>query len=38
MIELLEALIPFAPKMTKEARELLMGEMEKVDVGKRGEA
>lgn len=30
MIELFEALIPFVPKMTKEARELLMEEVEKV--------
>ena len=30
MIELFEALIPFVPKMTKEARELLTEEVEKV--------
>lgn len=37
MIELLEALIPFVPKMTKEARDLLMEELEKVGVRMSGE-
>ena len=37
MIELLEALIPFVPKMTKEARDLLMEVLEKVGVRMSGE-
>ena len=37
MMELLEALIPFVPKMTKEARELLMEEVEKVRAERSGD-